>query len=184
MNQEYNEMQQIKRRFFAMRNGAMGDMMRKQGLNYRIIFGLNLPQLCDIANECEKNADLANSLWSNKTTRESLLLAPMVYPHDQFTVETARKWITEIPTIEVADILCHRLLRYMPFAYSLAEEFIDSDNDLSRYTALRIMFNLLPLNIKPTSEYVTYEIQRNCNLTLAICNNLIEEIRFIEESQQ
>ncbi len=184
MNQEYNEMQQIKRRFFTLRNGAMGEMMRKQGLNYRIIFGLNLPQLCDIARELKKDVALAHALWINKTTRESLLLAPMVYPHEQFTIETARQWIAEIPTTEVADIVCHRLLRHMPFAYTLAEEFIKSDNDMSRYTALRIMFNLLPLNIKTTLEHATYESQRNCNLTLSISNNLIDEIKFIEESQQ
>lgn len=47
----FNKMQLLKRRFFAMRNGAVADSLRRQGADYRIIFGLNLPQLVDIARE-------------------------------------------------------------------------------------------------------------------------------------
>ena len=46
---QYNQMQIIKRRFFAMRNGIIADTLRKAGLDYRMIFGLNLPQITDIA---------------------------------------------------------------------------------------------------------------------------------------
>ena len=48
---EYNRMQIIKRRFFAMRNGIIADTLRKAGLDYRMIFGLNLPQVVEIAGE-------------------------------------------------------------------------------------------------------------------------------------
>ena len=48
---EFNQIQLIKRRFFAMRNGIVADTIRKAGFDYRMIFGLNLPQLKDIAAE-------------------------------------------------------------------------------------------------------------------------------------
>lgn len=46
---EFNLMQTVKRRFFAMRNGALAEQMRSRGLTYRINFGLNLPQIKEIA---------------------------------------------------------------------------------------------------------------------------------------
>ncbi len=61
----YNDMQTIKRRFFAMRNGIIADVLRRGGSPFRIIFGLNLPQIVEIAAENEASADLARRLWAN-----------------------------------------------------------------------------------------------------------------------
>ena len=85
MATEFNDMQKVKRAFFTMRNGALADNMRRQGANYRIIFGVNLPQLIEIARETPHDATLTQALWDNKTTRESMLLAPMIYPIEQFS---------------------------------------------------------------------------------------------------
>ena len=80
--ERFNDMQQIKRHFFAMRNGIVADVLRKAGSPFRIIFGLTLPQITDVANATGKNAELARRLWDNKTTRCSMLLAPMIMPED------------------------------------------------------------------------------------------------------
>lgn len=97
---------------------------------YRIIFGVNLPQLVAIAAETPQSAQLADELWHNDSTRESMLLAPMVYPPEKFDIEKAREWIADIPTPEVADILCLKLLKKMPWACSLAEELILAERGL------------------------------------------------------
>ena len=178
---EFNDMQQLKRRLFAMRNGAVADNMRRQGADYRIIFGVNLPQLVEIAGETPHNTELAERLWQNKTTRESLLIAPMIYPRDEFSIEIARRWITEIPSAEVADILCHRLLRHLDYAESLSDEFIASSSDLERYTALRLMCNLLPAQLDTVKAHAEVELSRGCALTSALCLMLIEEISFLQE---
>lgn len=62
---EFNPMQQIKHQFYAMRNGAIADNMRRQGAPYRIIFGVNLPQLNEIARNTAKSAEMAEALWNN-----------------------------------------------------------------------------------------------------------------------
>ncbi len=102
---EYNRMQIIKRRFFAMRNGIIADTLRKAGLEYKIIFGLNLPQITEIAAEQPHEADLAEELWADRRTRESLMLAPMLYPAADMDSATAARWIRTAPTTEVADVL-------------------------------------------------------------------------------
>lgn len=179
--QEFNEMQKVKRKFFTFRNGALADNMRRQGVSYRIIFGLNLPQLTEIASETPHNSALAQSLWENKSTRESMLLATMIYPIEEFDIDTARQWVGESPTTEVTDILCHRLLRHTAYARQLAEEIMSSTSDIMRYTALRLMFNLLPANIEQTKACAEQELSQQCPLTSHLCRTLLSEIDFLME---
>ena len=173
-------MQDIKHRMYALRNGAIADAMRRMGALYRIIFGVNLPQLVSIAEEITPSAQIAEELWHNDSTRESLLLAPMVYPREQYDIDTARAWIKSIPATEVADVLCLKLLKKMPWAATLANELIESDNAMTRYTALRLMFNLLPAHIKETRAYAEREYDLDLPLTKGIARSLIDEIDFIE----
>ena len=134
---------------FAMRNGIIADTLRSAGSPFQIIFGLNLPQLVEIANTNGPSKELAQKLWANTTTRESMLLAPMLMPIDDFCIEEARQWAAEAQVEEVADILCHRLLRHMPYAWQLAEELSD------KYIGLRLAYNLAhtdPLRAKLIAE--------------------------------
>lgn len=143
---DYNRMQIIKRRFFAMRNGIIADTLRKAGLDYRMIFGLNLPQITEIAADQPKGVDVAEELWADRRTRESLLLAPMLYPAAEMDAATAMRWINEVPTTEVADVLCLKLLRHTRGALDTAISAMTSDAPMVRYTALRLMLNLLNLS--------------------------------------
>lgn len=178
---KFNDMQVVKRRFFAMRNGAVADNMRKLGASYRIIFGLNLPQIVEIANETPQDSSLAEALWNNKSTRESQLMAPMIYPREQYGFDVACRWVSEISTIEVADVLCHRLLRHMNYAWQLAEVMIKSTVVMERYVALRLMFNLLPGNMDEIKHYAEEEKAKEEPLTMLLCHQLLDEIAFICE---
>ena len=141
--EKYNEIQQIKRRFYAMRNGVTADGLRNAGLGYRYIFGLNIPQLADIAAETGMNQSLALELRDDTLCRESMLLAPMIYPPEMLTADEAMEWIAKAPTIEVIDILCHRLLRNIPAAWDVIDAAMQSEIPLIRYAAARLTFNML-----------------------------------------
>lgn len=148
----------IKRQFFAMRNGMMGEQLRRAGQPYRIIFGLNLPQVSAIARESPHDADLAQALWQNSGTRESLMIAPMLYPHDEATPVLARTWIETAPTIEAIDILCLRLIKGQPWAEELAMNLLKPEISIPtvRYAGLRILWNMLDddtaARFRPTVE--------------------------------
>lgn len=181
---EFNDMQHVKLRFFAMRNGAVADNMRRHGANYRIIFGLNLPQIVEIAEATPHTASLAEALWRNQSTRESMLMAPMIYPRKEFSFEVACRWVSKVPTAEVADVLCHRLLRHCDYAWQLAVTIVTSSKPMERYVALRLMFNLLQLNYLRYDEieaYVVGEKATNTPITLHLCRQLIDEIEFLKE---
>ena len=138
----FNEMQQIKRHFFALRNGIIADTIRKAGYDYKIIFGLNLPQLKEIAQSTSINKELSLMLRANVTTRESLLLATMLYPVESLTFDDAVSWAEECQTTEVSDILCHTLLRRFDEAERLCKVLVGGSSIMGRYTGLRLLLNL------------------------------------------
>lgn len=180
---EFNPMQEIKHRFFALRNGAIADAMRRQGAPYKIIFGVNLPQLSAIAADVIPSAELATELWNNQSTRESMLLAPMIYPREEFDLPTARNWINTAVSAEAVDVLCLKLIKGMEFAGNLADELILSERDLDRYAALRIMFGLLPSRLAETKAYAKAEQTNPSPLTASIVAQLLTEISYLEEEE-
>ena len=135
------ELREVKHRFFTFRNGALADMLRKQcQIPHRMVFGLNLPQIKAIAAEAGKDAELAEVLWADADCRESRLLAPMLCEPSA----EALKWLTEMQTVEEADIVCHALLRHCPGALNAALCATEHEEPMVRYCALRLLMNLMP----------------------------------------
>lgn len=166
-----------------MRNGMMGDQLRRAGVPYRIIFGLNLPQVSAIARESPHDADLAMALWQNSGTRESLMIAPMLYPHDEATSVLARTWIETAPTVEAIDILCLRLIKGQPWAEELALNLLKPEIDipLVRYAGLRILWNMLDDNTAAAMRpIVEAEVQSDAQTALT-AKALLAQIDFFLE---
>lgn len=166
------ELSEIKRQFFAYRNGLLADALRKQTFDsHRMIFGLNLPQLVQIAAETGQDEVLADSLWADADCRESRLLAPMICPRSALRLH----WLKQVSTVEEADVLCHRLLRHQAgaseFAVTLAES---TEEPLLRYAALRLLLNLMP-----DSSSVAISIARQSldnPITKAVSNQILNYI--------
>lgn len=130
----------MRQRFFALRNGLLADTLRKGGMTYKYIFGLQLPQLKAIADEFrpaspEEAAELARTLWADSECREARLLACHLMPVSEMSEEEALKWCDGLQTREEGDILVFRLLRHLPFAPDLIAELESSDSPLLRHAA-------------------------------------------------
>ena len=181
----FNSVQRIKRDFFSYRNGVTADLLRKGGTPFRIIFGLTLPQLNEIALANGKDAELARLLWKNNSTRCSMLIAPMLMPVDKFGKEEAFEWCNEIPSCEVADVLCIKLLSSTEFAEELIKELANGDH-MKRYTAMRLMMNLIRQRNDPKElwkKIAEFELLRN-DTTIPnrlLANQIIEEFDFLLE---
>ena len=133
----------IRKEFFALRNGMIADTLRKGGLEQKYIFGLQLPQIKELSERFRQDteseaATLARSLWSDKESRESRLLACYMIPPASMTNEEAMDWAKGVATREEADILAFRLLRYHPYAGSIATSLESTENTLNKYTATAI----------------------------------------------
>ena len=170
----FNEMQSVKRDFFAMRNGVIADTLRRSGSPFKIIFGLNLPQLSEIVQRTPHRRDLAERLWANSTTRESKLMAPMLIGRDEFTIEDARRWIADVVAEEVADVVCLKLLKHLPFASDFANELAASDDRLARYTGLRLKFNILNNDVRDALRYAENALASESDQR---CKNLAMQLK-------
>lgn len=165
-----------------MRNGVVADALRRRNPAYRVIFGLNLPQLAEIAAGVGEDADFARELHADTRTRESQLLAPMVFPAGEMDEREALEWMGAVTDTEVADVMCHRLLRRLPCARALAIAGVGSESEMMRYTGLRLWRNLLPGLADEAEECARRELARGCQLTKGLALNIIDEIEFIRES--
>lgn len=112
---------EIKHRFMELRNGIVADTLRSGGITYKVIFGLQLPQLSEMARELRQRLEesdaalLASELWQESNVRESRLLACRLLSH--YPAEAAKHltaMASEIKTREEADILIFSLLRHYP----------------------------------------------------------------------
>lgn len=138
------DIKEIKKFFFTYRNGMIADTLRKAGMDYKIIFGLNVPQLSDISRRINEDREkLAEELWNDSEVRESRLLACWLFNPENVSEERAMEMMHSVKTREEADILAFKLLRYLPFAKSLiSERDTDSDNTLYGYAVEALKRNL------------------------------------------
>lgn len=198
----FSLMQAVKRRFFAMRNGDLAAQMTAGGIGYKINFGLNLPQIGDIAAalrngtldgadhrpDATELAQTARLLWANTTTRESLLLAPMLIEPDTLPAAEATAMLAACPTTEVADVLCLKLLKHHPDAEAIATDLYGRADagTLGRYGALRLIMNLLAMNrcdLTTARKMAEAETARNEPLTSRLARQILDEVEFLSEPE-
>lgn len=144
----------IRHEFFAYRNGIVADALRKGGDPHRLIMGCQLIDVMTIARQQEPSVELASALWADKDSRECRMIAPMLMPVGECDATTAEAWAADAECPEIADLLCHRLLRRMPFAPQLLRTLLAYDQPRVRYVAFRLMLNLLIMGtIEPTGNF-------------------------------
>lgn len=174
----FNEIQKVKRQFYAMRNGITADYLRANGSPYEIIFGLNLPQINEIANQIGMNYGLAITLRKDSRTRESQLLSSQIISPELITKNDALEWIAEMRAIEAIDITCMKLLKNISNPVVVAEECLKDTNLLMRYGGLRLLWNIY--REYPKEAYQLATIEKNADTELSIlADRLLEEIDFL-----
>lgn len=179
-NPSFSDLQNAKRRFFALRNGIVADALRKAGDPHRIIFGLTLVQIREVAASTPHNAELARMLWANHTTRCSRLLAPMVMPLELITGQEARDMLSDIMSAEEADVLCHALLRKLPYAPAIAEESVTTaTTQLQAYAALRLCFNLVYAHPALAQKAAMRFVDCEWTIVAHLANRLQNEAEFV-----
>ncbi|HHU26746.1 MAG TPA: hypothetical protein GXZ56_09030 [Bacteroidales bacterium] len=103
-------------------NGPVAAGMRKMGVSYRLIFGVDLPRLQEISRKYEPGAALAERLWS-EDARELKILATLLYPPGEMNVEAANRWVEQIDNQELREQVCKNLFEKLPFANEAVENW-------------------------------------------------------------
>lgn len=136
------EILDIKKDLRASMNGVLSARMREAGMPYKLVFGVELPRLQEIAAQFAPNRKLAQALW-NENIRETRLLACLLMPPQEFTSDLADIWGDEIPTAEVAQVMATQLLPKVSGACGRAFEWIASDNEMKQMCGFLCVARLL-----------------------------------------
>lgn len=137
------QLKEIKRMYRLYMNGIVSHSMREKGAGYRVNFGLTLPLLNRIARQIPPSAEIAEELWNDRGVRESMLLAPMVFPAEQYKPADAQRWVMSIPNTEVSDFCCKFLFSRLSYAHSLVEQWTVTPETLVAYTGFRLACAIL-----------------------------------------
>ncbi len=136
------EILNIKKELRASMNGILSARMRQAGMPYKLVFGVELPRLQNIASEFTPSRQLAQCLW-NENIRETRILACLLMPAKEFIPEIADIWGDEIPAAEIAQIMATHLMPYAPRACDVAFEWIASDKEMKQLCGFLCVARLL-----------------------------------------
>ena len=187
MNPIQETLREIRKEFFAFRNGIVADKLRKAGDPHSMIMGCMLVDISGITARVRETIGdtgqltaIACELWSDTNSRECRLAAPMLYPAELMTLELASAWCETVETVEVADNLCHKLLRLLSEADALFRLLIAQDKPLVKYTGYRLLMNLIILGKITPSPSLKALAQADAHQPML--SQLIKEI--LEESDE
>ena len=176
----------IRKEFFAFRNGIVADKLRKAGDPHTMIMGCLLVDMTAIARRIAEGLDentraaVAQELWNDTHSRECRLAAPMLYPAPLMTTHEALQWCSSVETVEVADNLCHKLLRHIDGSDALFRQLIADDKPLIKYTGYRLLLNLLLTGkVQPSASLraiVEHEAAQSQQSLIGLLNDILEEL--------
>ena len=160
---------EIKKELRANMNGILSARMREAGMPVRLIYGVELPRLCNIAEEFPKNADLANHLW-NENIREAKLLAIMLMPPEAFTPNISKDWVKTMVTAEEAQVLAMMLLSKTSHAKETSLNWLKEDKALLSVCACLCLRHMLVQGTKLGAKEAEYI--EDCTTKLLLTANL------------
>ena len=147
------QVKQIKRSFRLFMNGVTAASMRSKGLNYKINWGVQLPDLKRMAAQYGHNAELASALWAESGVRECRLLATLIMPADKMSSDV---------TSEIMEMAVFNLFQHLPYGDSLAHTMLNNDNMIIRAGAYHLVCRLL---------------KRGCSVSAATIEKLLDVAR-------
>ncbi len=151
------KLQLIKRDFRSLMNGTAAASLREKGLHYRLIFGVEWPQLMRLSAEIGKDHDLAQALWK-EDIRECRLLAGLIQPVETFSLELADVWIETMHYPEEAQYTVLSLFQHLPHVSEAAFQWIARSEEMYRLCGWLVLARLfmkgLPLNTRSEDEFI------------------------------
>ena len=148
------QVQQIKKSFRQMMDGATAQSMRKKGLDYHLNWGATLPRLQQMAAELGKNYELAIALWK-EDVRECKILATMLMPPDAVLPEVIDIWMEQTITLEIAEQAAFNLYQHLPFAAEKAYQWIASSDDLYQICGYHVLSRLFMQGKEPNDRGIS-----------------------------
>lgn len=152
MDEQTNErLKEIKRSFRLKMDGAASRSMREKGLDYKLNWGVGLPELKAMAKEYGKDYDLAIALWK-EDIRECKILATLMMPPERMLPEVVDIWMEQTPSQEIAEWAAANLYQHLDYAPMLAFKWISSDKELPQICGYQLLARLFMKGQEPNER--------------------------------
>lgn len=153
-------LQQMRTDLRLSMSGVISSSMRNKGINYRMIFGVEIPRIVEISKKYTPDILLAETLWS-EDVREMKIMATLLYPKEQFSKETALLWIVDIRDQEMREQVCKNILQELDFANELVNTVIDDREEGIRTTGYWLFARLCIIKRLDMVDAVDIELLLN-----------------------
>ena len=141
----------IRCEFRLLMNGVASQSMRQKGSSYHINWGIQLPQLKELATQYEKNGQLAIMLWKDDV-RESKIMATLLMPHDEMLPDMMEQWMQQISNMEMVEMSVVNLFQYADSAPFFAYKWMASGNELEQYAGFLLIGRLFMQHREPNDR--------------------------------
>ena len=121
----------------AKKNGEISELMSKNGIVYKMNWGVSIVELRQIAEEFLPDHLLALKLW-NKHWRETMILATMMDEPQKVTEEQMDFWTKSIENTEIAEQASTNLWVKSKFGFVKSIEWCRGKKHLVRYTGIHL----------------------------------------------
>lgn len=142
------QIQDIKRSFRLLMDGATAASMRDKGLNYKLNWGATLPRLREMAAEIGPKYELAIELWK-ENIRECKILATMIMPPKEMLPEVVDIWMEQTETVEIAEQAAFNLYQHLDYAADKAFLWLSSSEDLPQICGYHVLSRLFQKKCEP-----------------------------------
>ncbi|MFW6370906.1 MAG: DNA alkylation repair protein [Bacteroidota bacterium] len=135
------EFQRLLRQIKLRKNGDTVAAMKRQGIEYKLNWGVPVVELRELSRGINKNHLLALKLW-NKQWRETMILATLLDEPSKVTEEQMDFWTRSFETPEIAEQASANLWVNTKFAFIKALEWSRGKKHLVRFTGIHLMGRL------------------------------------------
>lgn len=139
-----NDIDQIKAELRSSMNGVAAKAIRGSGMGYRLVYGVELPRLREIAAGFTPDRHLALALWQ-EDIREYKILAIMLFPVDEFDNDLANIWVESLrpEQSELAGLLVMDILAKKEFAAEQAFLWMADDRQMQQLCGFLLITRLM-----------------------------------------
>lgn len=149
--QTQEKLKEIKKSFFLRMDGTASRSMREKGLDYKINWGVSIPDLRKMADEYGKDYELAIEIWK-ENIRECKILATMMMPPEQMLPEIVELWMEQTPSQEIAEMAAFNLYQHLEYAPVLAFQWIAGDNEMEQICGYNLLARLFMKGQEPNER--------------------------------
>lgn len=149
--QTQDKLKEIKQSFFLKMDGVASRSMREKGLDYKVNWGVSIPDLRKTADAYGKDYALSIELWK-ENIRECKILATMMMPPEKMLPEIVELWMEQTPSQEIAEMAAFNLYQHLEYAPVLAFQWIAGDNEMEQICGYNLLARLFMKGQEPNER--------------------------------